>query len=165
MNELLAQIESSLKNNEFYLALFVSLAMPDICGALGSKNGQANGNRYKAWFDKYVSHNYRGNLDGSNCYAFRCATLHQGRAKHKNLGYSRILFADPASSGIVMHNNVLNDALNIDVRHFCQDIVKGVRAWLKDMTGNVNFDNHYLHFLKRHKGGLAPYISGIDVFS
>ena len=166
MDELLTQIESSLNNDEFYLALFVSLAMPDICGALGSKNGQANGNRYKAWFDKYVSNKYRGNLDGSNCYAFRCSALHQGRAKHKNLGYSRILFADPTtSSGILMHNNVLNDALNSDVRNFCQDIVEGVRAWLKDIKSDANFNTHYPHFLQRHKGGLSPYIGGIDVFS
>ena len=166
MDELLTQIESSLKNGDFLLALFICLAMPDICGALGSKNGQANGNRYKAWFDKYVSNKYHGNLDGSNCYAFRCSALHQGRAKHKNLGYSRILFADPTSASVpIMHNNVLNDALNIDVRNFCQDIVEGVRAWIKDMVSDTNYNVHYPHFLQRYKGGLPPYISGTDVFS
>lgn len=166
MEELLQQIESSLKKGEFYLALFASLTMPDICGAMGSKNGEAKGELYKDWFDKYVAHKYRGNLDGSNCYAFRCSALHQGRTEHKDLGYSRILFLDPtSSSGIVLHNNVLEDALNIDVRQFCQDIVDGVRSWLDDMVGDENFNKHYPHFLQRYKGGLSPYITGVDVFS
>ena len=164
MDELLDQIEASLNSGQFYLALYASLAVPDICGALGSKNGEATGNRYKAWFDKYVAKKYNGNLDGGNCYAFRCSALHQGRAKHRNLGYRQIFFADPAS-GNVFHNNVLNDALNIDVRLFCQDIVNGARAWLKDMINEPNFNANYPHFLKRHKGGLAPYIRGIDVFA
>jgi len=106
MDELLQQIESSLVNKEFYLALFISLAMPDICGALVSKNGEAKGRRYKNWFDKYVAPKYNGNFDGSNCYAFRCSALHQGRTKHKNLGYTRIVFIDPTSSkNIVLYNN------------------------------------------------------------
>lgn len=164
MDELLEQIESSLKNGEFFLALFVSLTVPDICGAAGSKNGEAKGNRYKAWFDKYVAHKYNGNLDGGNCYAFRCSALHQGRGKHRNLGYSRILFADPMS-GHILHNNVMNGALNIDVKLFCQDIVEGARIWLKDMAHDPNFNTNYPHVLKRHKGGLAPYIRGMDVFA
>lgn len=131
MDELLDQIESSLKNGEFYLALFTSLALPDMCGALGSKNGRANNNRYRAWFDKYVGPKYPWMFDGSNCYALRCSILHQGRAKHKDLGYSRVLFIDPSSApGLVLHRNILNDALNLDIRIFCHDMVAGARAWL-----------------------------------
>ena len=107
---------------------------------------------------------YNGNFNGRNCYAFRCAALHQGRAKHKDLGYKQIFFADP-TSGKVLHNNVMNDALNLDVRLFCQDIVSGARTWLNDMANEPNFKTNYSHFLKRHKGGLAPFIKGMDVFA
>ena len=165
MDELLIQIESSLNNGEFYLALFVSLTMPDICGALSSENGKASGVKYKGWFDKYVAKKYGENLDGGNCYAFRCSVLHQGKVAHKKLGYSKILFADPNSaSDIIMHNNILNDALNVDIRQFCQDIVEGVRAWLEDIVSDEFFNANYKHFLQRYEGGLPPYISGVDVY-
>lgn len=166
MDELLSQLEKSIDDGHYYLALFVSLAIPDICGALGSKDGKAKGAHYKAWFDKYVAPQYAGNLDGNGCYAFRCSALHQGYAKHKDLGYERILFLDPSSSGgVVMHNNILNNALNIDVGRFCKDVVAGARQWLCNMASNCDFNRNYANFLKRYEGGLLPYIDGLDVFS
>lgn len=166
MDELLSQLEESIDHGQYYLALFVSLTIPDICGALGSKDGNATGHRYKEWFDQYVAPQYDGNLDGSGCYAFRCSALHQGYAKHKNLRYSRILFLDPvSSSGVMMHNNILNGALNIDVRRFCKDVVAGAWQWLSDMVSDPDFHRNYANFLKRYKGGLLPYIEGLDVFS
>ncbi|MDI6742890.1 MAG: hypothetical protein QMD11_09125 [Smithella sp.] len=166
MKEFLEQIRETLDSGQFYLALFCCLALPDICGAISSEDGLASGSKYKAWFDRYVSPKYNGNLDGSNCYAFRCAALHQGRAEHNNLGYRRILFIDPVSSPeIQMHNNILNDALNLDVRLFCADILESVQQWIKESSNNEVFKRNYSVFLQRHEGGLPPYISGVDVFS
>jgi hypothetical protein len=164
MDELLSQLEESIDHGQYYLALFVSLTIPDICGALGSIDGKATGPRYKEWFDQYVAPKYNSYLDGSSCYAFRCSALHQGYARHKNLKYSRIIFLDPiSSSGVMMHNNILNGALNIDVKHFCKDIVAGAQQWLSDMASNADFHRNYADFLKRYKGGLLPYIDGFDV--
>lgn len=166
MEEFLDQIQIAIDNGQFYLALFCCLALPDICGAISSQDGLATGHRYKEWFDRYVSLKYNGNFDGSNCYAFRCAALHQGRSKHKNLGYKRILFIDPASSpGTRMHNNILNDALNIDTRDFCTDVIEGVRQWIGEHSRDQIFERNYAAFLKRYRGGLPPYIYGVDVFS
>lgn len=165
MEEFLDQIEVALTENQFYLALFCCLALPDICGAISSADGMATGDRYKEWFNRYVSPRYDGILDGSNCYAFRCAALHQGRAEHRALGYSRILFIDPDSAhGAILHNNILNDALNIDVRVFCTDIIQGVKTWITENSGNVDFQRNYKTFLRRYAGGLEPYITGADVF-
>lgn len=165
MDEFLEQIEAAINANQFYLALFCCLALPDICGAISSADGVAVGGRYREWFDRYVSPRYEGNLDGSNCYAFRCAVLHQGRVEHKNLGYRRIIFVDPNTAhGVTMHNNVLNDALNIDARQFCIEIIQGVRQWLEENSENANFKKNYETFLKRRKGGLEAYITGVDVF-
>ncbi len=166
MDEFIEQIEFAMDANQFYLALFCCLALPDICGAISSKDGLSTPPKYKEWFDRYVSAKYDGNLDGNSCYAFRCAALHQGRADHKNLGYKRILFIDPESAHeITMHNNILNDALNIDAREFCTDIIQGVRRWLTESSTDIQFRSNYATFLKRYKGGLEPYITGVDVFS
>lgn len=166
MEEFLEQIEASCKIGHFYMALFCCLALPDICGAISSEDGIAKGQRYKDWFDAFVAPNYGGNLDGSNCYAFRCAALHQGKSKHKNLGYARIVFLVSTDiNQACMHNNVLNDALNLDLREFCHDIVAAVRTWMRCEQANPAFKRNMAAFLKRYKGGLAPYIVGADVFS
>lgn len=166
MEELLDQIEKSCKIGHFYLTLFCCLALPDICGAISSPDGIAKGERYKNWFDTYIAPAYEGNFDGSNCYAFRCSALHQGRAEHKNLGYTRIIFLVPSQTNpSCMHNNVMNDALNLDVAEFCQDIVGAVRTWMHCEASNPDFQRNMASFLKRHIGGLPPYIIGADVFS
>jgi hypothetical protein len=162
MEELLNQIEHSTQNGTYLLGLYVALAMPDICSALESSNGRATGNRYKAWFNKWVSPKYDGVLTGEQCYAYRCGVLHQGRSKHAKLGYSRIIFLEP-DSNMHFHRNILNDAFNLDLVIFCKDIVNSVREWLPTMENNSSFQNNYKHFMKRHEHGIHPYIVGVPV--
>lgn len=66
---------------------------------------------------------------------------------------------------LYMHNNVLNDALNLDVGEFCHEMISAVRTWMRCEASNSNFQRNMATFLKRHRGGLAPYIVGVDVFS
>lgn len=165
MNELLDQIERACGRGDFYLALFSCLTLPDICGALSSSDGRASGSRFKSWFNQYVSFKYQGNFSGESCYAFRCAALHQGRTDHNALGYSRILFLAPSQSGAVMHNNVLNDALNLDISEFCADVIAGVRQWLIDDCANAFVQKNLESMLRRHAGGIPPYVTGADIYS
>lgn len=55
MEKLLKQIEWANCKGAYYLALYASLTLPDICGAMESDDGQATGNKYIAWFDKHVA--------------------------------------------------------------------------------------------------------------
>lgn len=162
MEELLQQIERSIENGTYLLGLYVTLALPDICGALQSPDGTANRARYIAWFNQWVSANYDGNLTGEQCYAYRCGILHQGRANHKKLGYSRIIFIEPGST-MTFHRNILNDAYNIDLRLFSGDVITGVRAWLDEVQNSQHFRTNYEHLMKRYPNGLTPYIVGIPV--
>jgi putative FmdB family regulatory protein len=166
MDELLEQIEQACDSGHFYLALFACLTLPDICGAISSPNGEAKKARFVAWFDRYVAPRYGGNFDGRRCYAFRCAALHQGRAEHEDLGYRRILFLASASGHpTIMHNNVLNDSLNLDLLKFCRDVISGVRQWLQDESTNQIIQNNLSSFLRRHEGGLESFVVGVDVYS
>lgn len=54
MHDLLEQIEKALECNLYYLALQSTLALPDICGALESENGQANRTKYINWYNTYA---------------------------------------------------------------------------------------------------------------
>ena len=161
MDELLEQIEGALDRDLYLVALFAALSLPDICGALEAPDGEADRPRYTAWFDHWVAPDYSGSLNGDGCYYYRCAMLHQARPAHPRLGYSRIIFAEP--SGHVLHNNILNDALNIDVRVFCKGLVASVRRWQLTVQGTEPFETNAAQMFRRHPSGLSPYIRGIAV--
>lgn len=167
MKDLLDQIDAAVRGRLYYVALFAALALPDICGALESEDGLANKARYVDWFNRYVAPRYTGSrgttLTGEDAYYFRCSMLHQGRTQHASSGYSRILFVEPSSN--VFHNNVLNDALNIDIRIFVADIINGVNAWLPTVQSSAFFQKNYDTFVRRYPDGIPPYIVGIPVIS
>jgi hypothetical protein len=164
MQDLLEQIRRASEARLYYVSLMSALALPDICAALEAPDGLATGATYETWFDQHVAPRYRGFLTGADCYLFRCSFLHQGRTQHPKGTYSRILFLEPGTSG-VMHNNIINDALNIDVRIFCEDLVSAVEAWLPQATKLPHFANNLSAFVTRHPGGLPPYITGIPVIA
>ncbi len=163
MQNLLDQIQKGLEADLYYLSLFTALAIPDICGAIDSKNGKADSSKYRKWFDEYVAPKYKGFLTGEDCYAFRCSLLHQGSSQHPKSSYSRILFVEPTATTNVCHNNILYDALNIDIRIFCNDIIEGVRKWLQKVENTDSYKQNCNKFMKRHPNGLRPYIVGVPV--
>lgn len=162
MREILNQIELALTVNLYYLALFVSLTLPDICGAIDSDDGEASGAKYKAWFDKYMTPKYIGFLTGDDCYFFRCSLLHQGSSQHSRSSYSRILFVEPGAE-MSAHCTGFNDTLGIDLRIFCGDMISSVKQWLDETENTEKFENNYNKFMKRHPQGLPPYIKGVPV--
>lgn len=169
MRDVLNQIRAANEAGLYYVALFSALAIPDICGALESQDGTANGQRYRAWFDRWVAPKYSffggTSLTGEVCYYYRCAALHQGRATHQKMQYSRIIFVEPGSHGIMMHNNVMNDALNIDVRRFCEDVISSCEDWLVAVAADPAVQQNLVSSMQRYPQGLAPYIVGIPVIA
>lgn len=165
MHDFLNQIQEGLKANLYYLSLFVSLSLPDICGAIDSVDGNATSEKYKKWFDEHVAPKYGGFLTGDDCYRFRCSLFHQGSSQHPKSTYSRVLFVEPTATTSVFHNNVINDALNIDVRIFCNDIVEAAKEWLQKVEKTDLYEENYNKFMKRYPNGLAPYIVGVPVIS
>lgn len=163
MQDIVDQTRAASAQGLYYVALFTALTLPDICGALEAGNGIATCQRYIDWFDRNVAPRYSSFLDGDACYRFRCSLLHQGTTQHPKSKYSRILFLEPGSSGMILHNNVLNDALNINVRIFCEDICSAVETWLQTIQHSSEFEANMPKFVRRYPGGLAPYIVGVPV--
>jgi len=163
VQNLLDQVQKGLGANLYYLSLFVALSLPDICGAIDSKNGEATSKKYKEWFDEYIASKYSGFLTGEDCYRFRCSLLHQGSSQHPKSAYSRVLFVEPIGTTNVFHNNVMNDALNIDVRIFCNDMIEGAKKWLQKVEKTDLYKENYNKFMKRHPNGLKPFIVGVPV--
>ena len=140
-----------------------TLTLPDICGTLESQNGEATKSKYFSWYNTY----FKGNvwLSDKDCYFFRCVNVHQAKTVHKNSKYSRILFIEPQTVPITMHNCIMNDALCIDVNIFCRDMISSVRSWLNSVKGTEPFESNYKDLIKRYPNGLIPYIDGVPVIS
>ena len=165
MKELIDPVKKALDNNLYYLALLTALVLPDICGALSSEDGKANKKKYVNWFNRYVGNRYKGCLTGEDCYYFRCSFVHQGTSQHPKSNYSRVLFVEPTATSNIFHCNILNGALNIDVRIFVMDILKGVEKCLDEIHDTEVFKKNYARFMKRYPNGLPPYIVGVPVIS
>ena len=163
MQDIIQQIRAANKVGLYYVALFSALAVPDICAALESADGQASKDKFVAWFNANVAPSYNGFLDGESCYYFRCSMLHQGSTQHPRGRYSRIIFVEPGNSGMVLHNNILNDALNIDARIFCEDICAATERWWPKASTRPDVQTNLARFVRRYPGGLAPYIVGLPV--
>jgi hypothetical protein len=161
MRDILAQTRAANAAGLYYVALFSALALPDICAALESRDGETNGSLYRAWFDRYAA---RGLITGEAAYKFRCAMLHQGRTGHPE-GYSKIIFIEPSATGIVFHNNVMGDALNIDVRIFVEELVLAVENWLTTVETTPEYQKNIAAGVKRYPNGLPPYIVGLPVIA
>jgi len=179
---ILEQIDQALNSRSYYLALFASLAIPDIAGALEAPDGQANRERYKNWYEKWARPrlkeqvkaqlaqrgvNYdpqvENPLTGDACYRFRCSLLHQGSTQHPKSPYSRIIFIEPGASTNVIHYGVMNDALCIDVPSFCRELIAGAKLWLQSVEGTEPYEGNNNRFVRRYDNGLSPYIVGLPV--
>ena len=165
MREFLTQIKKGLDTNLYLLSLFSVLAIPDICGAMNSENGEASAEKYKVWFNEYIAPKYNNFLNGENCYYFRCSLLHQGSSQHNKSSYKRVLFIEPSATTNILHNNIMNDALNIDVKIFCNDLVNGAEKWLDENENTDLYKKNYDKFMRRYPNGLPPYIVGVSVIS
>ena len=178
MLDLLVQIEEALKFKLYYIALMVSLTIPDICGAL--EDPEANvGQRYKKWFDEYIADKYKGHvgpkdngsdvtfLSDDDCYYFRCSILHQAITQHDKSSYDRILISEP--SPITCHNNIVgyedNKILQINIENFCNDMISGARNWWDTNKDDKTIQENLKKFMRRYEEGFPPYIKGIPTIT
>jgi hypothetical protein len=168
MRDYLDQVRRVVETDLYYLTLAAALILPDMCSGLEASDGKTNGPLYQAWFDRHVAHKYLTangpSFSGEDCWGLRCAMLHQGRLEPHKGAYKRILFIEP-HSGMTLHNNVLNDALNIDVTRFAFDMIESAEQWLATAEGTPQYQANFPRFMQRYPGGLPPYIGGIPVIA
>lgn len=153
------EIEAAVEGRAWMLALAGTLALPDMCAAMESDNGKTTGARYKAWVETWLGGTYE-TLDSDELWQLRCSMLHQGRSKTRT--YERVVFVAPFN-GNVFHNNVINDALNLDLPTFCADVIAAVHSWRETMASNPNYVRNSSALMRWHPDGLPPYIVGAPV--
>ncbi|QQS21381.1 MAG: hypothetical protein IPL87_02620 [Candidatus Moraniibacteriota bacterium] len=90
LEEFIKAVHQNIDTGNWYGALFISLTLPDIFGKIDNPEEKSSKKRYSLWFKKYVEpiythavgafHEKHIFLTGEDCYALRCAFLHEGIA-------------------------------------------------------------------------------------
>lgn len=160
-------IEKSVESENWYAALMLALTMPDICGQISYPDLRGSGNskkRYIKWFDIYMLHHYESPfhgegfvfMSGGDCYALRCALLHEGRdditsQKARREVLSKITFSTTGS-----HRAMIEDLLILNLQEFCLEICQGVKSWHEDYKDNPDVQDAIKELLTIHTQEFSP---------
>ena len=143
MNHLTGAVEDALAASNWYAALTVALTVPDIAAWVDDPTVGSRA-RYAAWVEQYLSPAYTSEvgadhelhkfLSGDDCYALRCALLHEGRddtaAQRAADALTRFQFTAP-QQGLVLHCNQVGTKLQLQVDIFCRDMCHAVAQWVE----------------------------------
>ncbi len=141
-----ASVEEAIAEKNWYAALALALALPDICGNLENPTTTSQ-KRYIDWFDKYLLKIFTRNigpeaellvfLHGTDLYALRCSLLHEGgedisvqRAKKV---LDKLIFSIESSHLLLIDDSILI----LNVAEFCQDVCQAVDEWFNDVKSNT----------------------------
>lgn len=167
MKDFIDAVRKAIEDKNWYGALFIALTLPDICGKIENPDLLSE-KRYKDWFKKYMSAKYTyGNrtfLSSDDCYAFRCALLHEGSddiagQKSRKI-LEKFLFMTSGPHCNYMQNNYVNGqrvktSLQLRADKFCEDICDSVELWLKDMATDTSIMNKIHGTIKIYEPGIV----------
>ena len=162
MERMLREIEGALAARLYYLALALTLALPDICGALEAEDGWAKPDRYRAWYEENLVDEFR-NLTAADCYRLRCGGIHQGRFGRPEMQYARVLFVLPHAQGTVFEDCIMGDAYFVSAQEFCRTVIAKVRNWADGKRDDATVRANLSRLVTLYPDGLAPYAKGIPL--
>jgi hypothetical protein len=168
MREYLEQVGRVAETGLYYVTLQSALVIPDMCAGLEANDGKSTGALYEAWFDEHVAPRYVVNgrrfVTGEDCWGLRCAMLHLGRFRPHRGAYERVVFVEPHGQGVI-HNNVMGNALSLEVTIFTRDMIESAEDWLETAEQTDVYQKNLSHFMQRYPNGLVPFISGVAVIA
>lgn len=154
---LIKEINDCLNNDNSLAALYIALSLPDVCAKIMKSDTKRQQDRYKEWFDKYVSGYITGkigeekynmlNFSADDCYKLRCCLYHEGNYDIEDetldkfvltFGKSAILANSSSRTEICddVNGNKIEKKThirkNVNVPYICQIIVLGVNDFLKE---------------------------------
>lgn len=148
MQRFIGATKAAIATSNWYAALALALTMPDICGRLDTPTTGSKA-RFEAWFDRFLLKQYQSIvgvgqplhtfLCAADCYALRCAFLHQGEFdiddQRAQQALERFHFTVP-QPGFTVHKNQINNALQLQVDLFCIEVCDAVEQWLVSVADN-----------------------------
>jgi hypothetical protein len=180
---ILREVELALEHKLYYLAIAVSLSLPDICACLefDPDNPQwANKDTYARWVDANINFN---TIAGEDLYRLRCGVLHFGNFEHKKSAFDRVIFVGPESS-IKMHDVVITvdsnavfsgipatqlrvagNLLHMDVVLFCKTVTDAVKTWAVAKADDPNVQHNLPRLIRYRPEGLPPFSIGVPTIA
>jgi hypothetical protein len=157
MEGLISAIKQAINCENWFAALFISLTLPDICGAIENPKME-NGKRYQSWFNKYFPQKNKNFFTAKDCWLLRNACLHAGSNKDARMAFEKVHFTVPG--GPTVSNNVFNNVLQLQIDIFCNDLCDAVTNWLNDMKNNNEVMGRVSKLMKIHPiSSLKPFIN------
>lgn len=160
MDDLISDIQFAVEHERWLLALSGIVALPDICAAVQSQNGETTGSKYKNWVRTYLADKYP-RLDPDELYKMRCSLLHQGTSS--TFKYSRLIFVAPESI-VQIHNGLIENGnesvLILDLPTFCSDVIASVETWRAAVETTANYQRNMDKLMRWRPEGIEPFIAG-----
>ncbi len=154
----LHDIEKALQAHLYYLALVVTMTLPDICAALESPDGATSKIRYIAWYNTHLAQHYTY-LSAEDCYGIRCGMVHQGKVALPRQ-VKKVLFMLP-NSQVKILNGMMGDAFVNDLSQFCRGVGSKVTSWyLAAKDNDPTVKANLAHLMRYYDQGFPPYVGG-----
>jgi hypothetical protein len=155
-------IRLSIKNCNWYAAIFMALTMPDICGKLEQPDKKTK-DRYIEWYNQYLLKTNTMSLfnketvllSGNDCYALRCSVLHEGSDVVSTQEIHEILSKIHITT-LGSHMIKINNILSIDVSKFCEEMCQAVEKWYDDIKNVEIIVERISNVLEIKENGFSP---------
>lgn len=161
---LLNEINAAAANGLPFIAVVMTVALPDICASLSAEDGRTNSERYKDWCKQHLPWDEMSFITPDDLWSMRCGVLHNGRFGDMKHSVSRIIFALP-DSGLVASNCLMNDAYFFSVVEFCRLFTDAVYRWFEANRNNETIVSNTPRLMQYRQGGFHPYIAGSTVLA
>lgn len=138
MKELIESLQKATENKNWHAALFIALAIPDICGKFEYPS-KKSGERYKKWFNEYLKEFFIHKvgameeeitfLNTDDYYSLRCALLHEKndeiRGQQSKSILNKFVFSTTLNH-LLKIDNKIQKTLILNVEVFCNKIYSAI---------------------------------------
>ncbi|WP_353214701.1 hypothetical protein [Salinisphaera hydrothermalis] len=162
LHPLLDEINRAAQAGLPFLAVTMTVTLPDICVSLASEDGRSNRDRYKNWCANHLGEGFSF-LTPDDLYSIRCGVVHNGRFGDLQHNVERVIFALP--DGNSFQNCQIGDAYFYSVVDFCRNFTGAVDAWFETNKDATIVQQNLPKLMQYRVGGFAPYIGGATVLA
>ena len=154
----------------YYLAMAVTLTIPDICAGAELDLAKHNVKRehYEDWCSRYLIPQYKL-LDSSDIYMLRGGMVHTGQFSHRHQKYTRPFFTVPGAL-YRAHDSIMTgmgaqgeSTLQIDLEEFVRTMGRAVETWYSEKKDDDLVRANVERIIRVRPQGIAPFVTGTMV--
>ena len=164
LSSLLGEIKGAVDAGFYLMPVILAAALPDICAAFESSDGQTNKKLYKEWYNAWAS-DILTNFTAEDCYSFRCGVVHQGRLGDMKSSFNRAIFPLPTPQQNTFMNCIINDAYFCGVEQSCDSMITATTRWYEEKGSEQDVANNLTRMMQIYPAGLTPYAVGIPLLA